>query len=162
MKLSQQIAAAIVSLTPLSSVVIAFRVEGEPWAQTSRSEPVCFNNPKEESAYFDSYHSLPHSRQAGLYHDFGVSTYRHHLPSLPQNTPQGIDIHGGTIQAAPSLFNQSSCNEDTGLAGYLFKKLSCPISTMIAALRNGKLALYPIVTRATGSITQINGCTEVL
>jgi hypothetical protein len=30
MKLSQQIAAAIVSLTPLSSVVIALRVEGDP------------------------------------------------------------------------------------------------------------------------------------
>jgi len=37
---SQQIAAAMVSLTPLIVVVTARNVEGEPWAHTSRSEPV--------------------------------------------------------------------------------------------------------------------------
>lgn len=42
MKFSQQMAAASVSLTPLISVVTAFRVDAEPCAQTNRSLPVLY------------------------------------------------------------------------------------------------------------------------
>ena len=41
MPTSQHIAAASVSFTPLILVVTALSVDGDPWAQTMRSLPVC-------------------------------------------------------------------------------------------------------------------------
>jgi len=127
-------------------VVMALRVEGEPWAQMRRSLPV---------------YASPIS-QCVLQVVFRAATNRHDLPSLPQNPQLGTHIEHRTIQTPTRPFHQPRYKKHPRLPRYPLQVLSCPVTPKLLILCNWQPPLYPIIPSTGGSVTYIDGAVEVM
>lgn len=145
-------------------VVMARRVDGEPWAQMRRSEPVCIVTPNYQPLnLLPRTHTHPTASILlnrifdGGEKKYLVVAYRHHLPPLPPHPLPRTHIHNGTIQASTRPFHHPHNQKHPALPRHLLQPLPRPI-TPLPSLQS---PLHPVLPRPRRRIPQINSTLEI-